>query len=128
MAQTIVDLGLTKITQVNKKGQVRRTLTPGREGKRYWQIIRRPKANLLSVECLLDAPGQVPCPGNDGWMCYHAMMALMIAAKHKGKRITFFQPSQKDRAERYCRLVNGSIFQAVSHQSGQTVWVVMWEK
>lgn len=128
MAQTIVDLGLTKITQVNKNNQVRRTLAPGREGKRYWQIIRRPRANQLSVECFLDAPGQVPCHGNDQWICYHSMMALMIAASHRGKRITFFQPSQLEKAERYRRLVDGMIFQAISHQSGQAVWVVMWEQ
>jgi hypothetical protein len=137
MAQKIVDMELTRVTEL-RDGFARKTLTPGRNAKRYWQIIRRAVNKVkgtngkfyrrITVECIMDGPVEVVCKGNGRWLCYHTMMALMTAAAHKRKRITLFQPSDLDKAERYKNLMGGRVYQCASHQSGQIVYAVMWEK
>lgn len=135
-AQAIVDLGLCKVAE-ERDGFARRVMTPGHQARRYWQIIRRPDGKLLheghsychiTVECLVDTRSEVHCKGNEDYFCYHAMMALMAAAAYKGKRITLFQPSERENADRYTNLVGGKVYACSSHTSGQLVFAVMWDK
>lgn len=136
LARSLVDGGLTSVLE-EKNGQARKTGTPGRAAKRYWQIIRWPaklkrngrEYNHVSVECFLDGGKHQPyCKGNERWFCYHAMMSLMTAAEFKGKRATLFQPSDLDKAERYKNLVRGQVYACTSHTSGQLMFAVIWSK
>jgi len=78
----------------NKLGQPTHIQVPGHAGKRYEQFIRRNdnRQSGLTVECQLNTGcGPIPCPGNNGHICYHSLSAVELAVKESGKKASWCQ-------------------------------------
>lgn len=78
----------TKVLTSDKQGRVVKVLLPGSEAKQYEVILRR--NGHLSAECnLTTAIGRKPCQGNQITLCYHALAAVIVAARASDSAVSF---------------------------------------
>ena len=120
-AKSIVRYGLYHILQRDSKGIVRVIVVPGSEGKQYHIILRR-EGSAMSAECRLSVSnGEIDCEGAMNGICYHAIVAVEVAAKEKQLHLAWTK-CEEDATRR--SHLGGHKYRVISRQSGKSLWAV----
>lgn len=120
-AKAIVRYGLHHVLQRDRDGVVRVVVVPGTEGKQYHVILRR-DGEKMTTECrLMIGIGEVDCEGSINGVCYHAVVAVEVAAREKQLHLAWTK-CEGDATRR--THLGGKKYEIVSRQSRKSLWAV----
>ncbi len=116
-------LNFAHVVAKDELSRARHVSVPGSDGKSYDVFIHR-SGNCLECECqLVTGYGNLDCQGNTRSVCYHSLMAVMVAAKEHKMKIAFC--GRDERAAQRLSHLGGRVVKIRSRQSGREVWGVV---
>lgn len=113
IARTLVPFAI--ITQRNRQGQITGIEVPGRDGKRYSVYLKRTNIGF-ECQCYLNTgAGEIDCKGSGSSVCYHQIVAIILAAKDAGMEVSVAHT--KESAKKINHIKKGKLVGLVSKQS-----------